>query len=126
MLVGVTRDHSMFDVISLSAGNAATLLAAAAFLLGAIINASGSKAVRDEFVRYGFPSWWSWVTAILEFLTAVFLVLRPTFEMGVALGACIMVAAILAVVRTRDYRHIAPPSAFLLLLIIAALVPVSA
>jgi uncharacterized membrane protein YphA (DoxX/SURF4 family) len=83
------------------------------------------KAVREEFVRYGFPSWWCWITAILEFLTAVLLILRPTFAIGVALGACIMVAAILAVVRARDFRHIPPPSVFLLLLIIAALVQFS-
>ncbi|KQQ38887.1 hypothetical protein ASG19_07735 [Rhizobium sp. Leaf306] len=115
----------MFNFISLSVGNAATLLAAAAFLLGAAINASGSKVIRDEFVRYGFPSWWCWITAILEFLTAVLLILRPTFAIGVALGACIMVAAILAVVRARDFRHIPPPAVFLLLLIIAASVQFS-
>jgi hypothetical protein len=115
----------MFNFISLSVGNAATLLAAAAFLLGALINASGRKAVQEEFVRYGFPSWWCWITAILEFLTAVLLVLRPTFAIGVALGACVMVAAIIAIIRARDFRHLPPPSVFLLLLIIAAFVQFS-
>ena len=115
----------MFNFISLSVGNAATLLAAATFLLGAAINASGRKAVQGEFVRYGFPSWWCWITAILEFLTAILLVLRPTFVPGVALGACIMVAAIIAIIRARDFRHLPPPSVFLLLLIIAALVQFS-
>jgi hypothetical protein len=110
----------MFNFISLSVSNAATLLAAAAFLLGAVINASGGKAVREEFVRYGFPWWWYRITAILELLTAVLLILRPTFAIGVALGACIMVAAILAVVRARDFRHIPAPAVFLLLLIVAA------
>jgi heme A synthase len=115
----------MVNFISLSVGNPATLLAAAAFLLGALINASGRKAVQEEFVRYGFPSWWCWITAILEFLTAVLLVLRPTFAIGVALGACVMVAAIIAIIRARDFRHLPPPSVFLLLLIIAALVQFS-
>ncbi|RXT29819.1 hypothetical protein B5P46_01735 [Rhizobium leguminosarum] len=73
------------------------------------MNASGRKAVQEEFVRYGFPSWWCWITAILEFLTALLLVLRPTFAIGVMLGACIMVAAILAAIRARDFRHIPPP-----------------
>jgi hypothetical protein len=121
MLADVTaRIGRMFNFISLSVGNAATLLAAAAFLLGAVINAFGSKAVQEEFIRYGFPSWWRWITANLELLTAVLLVLRPTFAIGVALGSCIMVAAILAVIRARDFPHIPPPSVFLLLLIIAA------
>ncbi|AVH45362.1 DoxX family protein [Agrobacterium tumefaciens] len=115
----------MINFISLSVDNAATLLAAAAFLLGAVVNASGRKAVQEEFVRYGFPSWWCWITAILEFLTAVLLVSRPTFAIGVALGACIMVAAIIAIIRASDFRHILPPSLFLLLLIIAALVQFS-
>lgn len=110
----------MYNLISPSVGNAATLLAAVAFLLAAVINASGSKAVKDEFVRYGFPSWWCWITAILEFLTAVLLVLRPTLALGVALGACIMIAAIVAIIRARDFRRIPPPSVFLLMLIIAA------
>ena len=115
----------MSDLVSISFGNAATLLVAAAFLFGAIINASGRKAIREEFVRYGFPSWWCWITAILEFLTAVLLILRPTFAIGVALGACIMVAAIIAIIRARDFRHLPPPSVFLLLLIIAASVQFS-
>ena len=115
----------MFNFISLSVGNGGTLLAAAAFLLGAVINAYGSKAVQDEFVRYGFPSWWCWITAILEFLTAVLLMLRPTFAIGAALGACIMLVAILAIVKARDFRQIAPPSV-LLLLLLAALISFSA
>lgn len=115
----------MSNLISFSLDDAATLAASAAFLLGAVVNASGRKAVREQFVRYGFPSWWCWVTAILEFLTAVLLVLRPTFAFGVVLGACIMVAAIIAIVRARDFRHLPPPSVFLLLLIIAALVQIA-
>ncbi|CDN48089.1 DoxX family protein [Neorhizobium galegae] len=110
----------MSNLISFSLDNAATLTASAAFLLGAIINASGRKAVREQFVRYGFPSWWCWITAILEFITAFLLILRPTFAIGAVLGACIMVAAIVAIVRARDFRHIPPPAVFLLLVIAAS------
>jgi heme A synthase len=110
----------MSNLISFSLGNAAALIAAAAFLIGAVVNASASKPIREEFVRYGFPWWWCWVTALLEFTTAVLLLLRPTFTLGVVLGVCIMVAAIFAIVRARDYRHIPPPAIFLLLLVIAA------
>lgn len=112
----------MFTFISFYLDDAATLVAAAAFLVGALVNASGRKAIRDEFVRYGFPSWWCWVTAMLEFMTTALLVFRPTFAIGTALGACIMIAAIIAVVRARDFRHIPPPAAFLALLTIAACV----
>jgi len=115
----------MSNLISFSLGNAATLAAAALFLIGSIVNASARKPIREEFVRYGFPWWWCWITALLEFTTAVLLVLRPTFTLGVGLGACIMTAAIFAVVRARDFRNIPPPAVFLLLLIIAALVQFS-
>ena len=97
----------------------ATLAAAGAFLIGSLINASAIKPIRDEFVRYGFPWWWCFVTAILEFLTACLLVMGSTFAFGAILGVCIMVAAIVAVIRARDFGHILPPAAFLTLLLIA-------
>lgn len=115
----------MSNLISFSLANAATIAAAAAFLFGSVVNATARKPIREEFVRYGFPWWWCWVTALLEFTTAVLLVLRPTFTVGVALGVCIMVTAIVAVVRARDFAHILPPAAFLLLLLIAAFIQFS-
>ncbi|TNM65276.1 DoxX family protein [Aliirhizobium smilacinae] len=115
----------MNNFVSFSLGDAATLVAAAAFLLGSVVNASARKSIREEFVRYGFPWWWCWVTALLELMTAVLLVVRPTFAIGAALGVCIMIAAIVAVVRVRDFRHILPPAAFLMLLLIAVIVQLS-
>ncbi len=112
----------MLDFISFSPANAATLLAAAAFLVGAVINASGRPGIRDDFVRYGFPPWWCWITAILELATAVLLLLRPTFLIGAALGACIMLVAILAVLRAGHVRHSLPPALFLALLVAAVFV----
>lgn len=110
----------MFNLFRISLEYAVTLLAASAFLLGGVVNASGRKAIREEFVRYGFPPWWCWVTAALEIMTAVLLVFRPTFAAGVVLGACIMVAALFSVLRARDFRHVVPPAVFLLLLAVAA------
>jgi hypothetical protein len=112
----------MSNLISFSLSNAATLAAAAAFLVGSVVNATARKPIREEFVRYGFPWWWCWVTALLEFLTAILLVGRSTFAIGAVLGFCIMVAAIFAVVRARDFAHIPPPAVFLLLVLIAAFV----
>jgi hypothetical protein len=110
----------MANLISLSLGNVATLLAAAAFLVGGAVNACAAKSIREEFVRYGFPWWWCWATAALEMMTTILLVLRPIFTIGVILGASMMLAAIIAVVCARDFRHIPPPAVFLLLLATAA------
>jgi heme A synthase len=115
----------MSNLISFSLGDAATLAAAAAFLLGSLVNTAARRPIREEFVRYGFPWWWCWVTALLEFTTALLLVMRPTFAIGAALGFCIMIAAIFAVVRARDFRHIPPPALFLLLLMLAVVVQFS-
>jgi DoxX-like family len=96
-------------------------LAAAAFIVGAIVNASGHPNIRASFVKLGFPFWWCWVTSALELLTALLLVTAGTRFIGVALGACIMLAAITAVVRIRNYRELPPPLLFLLLLVLASL-----
>jgi len=106
-------------LISVSA--VATWLAAAAFFIGGAVNASGAKSIRNDFKRYGFPSWWCWITAALEFATACLLLFPATFFIGVALGACVMIAAIAAVLRARRFRHIPPPAAFLMLLVVAGI-----
>ncbi|MFT4180627.1 MAG: DoxX family protein [Rhizobium sp.] len=94
-------------------------LPAGAFLVGTIVNASGHPKIRAGFVRLGFPFWWCWVTAAFEFVTAVLLVTAGTRYIGVALGACIMLVAIAAIVRIRNYRELPPPFVFLLLLALA-------
>ena len=94
-------------------------LSAAAFLVGAMVNMSGHSKVRAGFVQLGFPFWWCWVTGALELLTAVLLVTAGGRYIGVALGACIMFAAVAAIVRIRNYRELPPPMLFLLLLMLA-------
>jgi hypothetical protein len=96
-------------------------LAAGAFLAGGIANATGHQTIRAGFERLGFPAWWCWVTAALETATALLLIGSGTRYFGLALGACIMLAAIAAVLRIRRYRELPPPLVFLLLLILAGL-----
>ncbi|MBB3425621.1 hypothetical protein FHT85_002608 [Rhizobium sp. BK312] len=94
-------------------------LSSAAFLVGAMVNMSGHSKVRAGFVQLGFPFWWCWITGALELLTAVLLVTAGSRYIGVALGTCIMLAAIAAIVRIRNYRELPPPMLFLLLLMLA-------
>lgn len=97
------------------------LLAAVAFLGGGVVNATGHRKIRADFERLGFPGWWCWVTAALEVATALLLLGSPTRYVGAALGACIMFAAIAAIVRIRAYRELAPPLVFLSFLAVAIL-----
>jgi hypothetical protein len=94
-------------------------LSSAAFLVGAMVNMSGHSKVRASFVQLGFPFWRCWITGALELLTAVLLVTAGSRYIGVALGTCIMLAAIAAIVRIRNYRELPPPMLFLLLLMLA-------
>ncbi|HEY0124048.1 MAG TPA: DoxX family protein [Rhizobium sp.] len=96
-------------------------LTAAAFLVGAIVNASGHPKIRASFVQLGFPFWWCWVTSTLELVTALLLITAGTRYIGVGLGICIMLAAIASVLRIRNYWELPPPMLFLLLLILAGL-----
>ena len=95
--------------------------AAAAFLIGAAMNASAHPKIRAGFTQLGFPFWWCWVTSALEFLTALLLITAGSFYIGAGLGACIMLAAIASIVRVRNYRELPPPALFLLLLVLAGL-----
>ncbi len=96
-------------------------LAAGAFLVGAVVNASGHPKIRAGFVQLRFPFWWCWVTAAFELATAVLLVTAGTRYIGIVLGACIMLVAIAAIFRIRNYRELPPPFVFLLLLALAGI-----
>lgn len=95
--------------------------AAVAFLAGGIANAIGHPAIRASFVRLGFPGWWCRVTAALEIVAALSLLDPATRFIGIALGGCIMVVAIAAILAHRLYGHLPPPTLFFLLLALAAI-----
>jgi hypothetical protein len=91
--------------------SAATLLAwllVLAFLGAGVVNAAGSAAIKDDFVRWGYPRWWNLVTGGLEVLVAALIAMPSARVGGVTLGAAICVAAVATVVRYKDYGHVAP------------------
>jgi hypothetical protein len=96
-------------------------LAAGAFLAGGVANASGARKIRASFERLGFPGWWCWPTAAVEIATALLLIGSGTRTVGVALGTCVMLVAIAAIVRIRNYRELPPPLLFLFFLTMAGL-----
>ena len=91
--------------------SAATLLAwllALAFLGAGIVNADGSAAIKDDFVRWGYPRWWNLVTGVLEALAAALIAMPTARVAGLVLGAAICVAAVATVVRYKEYGRVAP------------------
>jgi hypothetical protein len=95
-------------------------LLVAAFFGAGLFNAVGTRATVDGFVRWGYPSWWHWVTGGLEISSAILIALPFGRASGLGLGATIMVVASLTVLRHREYVHLAPLGVFLALVALAA------
>jgi hypothetical protein len=91
-------------------------LLVAAFAAAGLINAIGMPAVKSNFVRWGYPHWWSYFTGGLEIVAAVLIALPASREAGLILSAIIVAAAILTVVRHREFSHLAPLGVFVALL----------
>ncbi|TGX54098.1 hypothetical protein E5A73_08220 [Sphingomonas gei] len=97
---------------------ASSWLLVAAFCGAGLFNAIGTPATQSSFIRWGYPAWWCRVTGGLEIFTAALIALPVTRGAGLILGAVIVVAAILTVLRHRDLSHLAPLGLFAALLIL--------
>ena len=74
-------------------------------LLGAgFYNAIGTSATQGSFVRWGYPRWWGSLTGGLEMVSAVLIALPASRVVGLMQGAAIILAAVLTVLRHREFR----------------------
>ena len=89
----------------------------AVYFMGGVVNLIGPKPVRDLFVAWGYPRWFSYVTGALELLTACLLLYPSTVMFGVVLGALIMIAALATLATNRAWNH--SPGAILMLILTA-------
>ena len=94
------------------------LLVAAFFGAGAF-NAIGTSATRSGFARWGYPGWWRHLTGGLEIVSAALIALPASRLAGLALGAVIIAAAMITVLRHRDFSHLAPLGVFVGLIAVA-------
>jgi hypothetical protein len=83
-------------------------LLAIAFAGAGLFNAIGGAAVQAQFLRWGYPAWWNFITAALEMLSAALIVPPETRIWGLALGAMVLIAAIATVTWRREYMHLPP------------------
>ena len=95
-------------VFGISATSLLAWILALAFFGAGIVNAAGSTAITDEFVRRGYPRWWNLVTGGLEVLVAALIAIPALRVAGVMLGAAICVAAVATVIPSKDYGHVVP------------------
>jgi hypothetical protein len=93
-------------------------LLVAAFAAAGFVNALGAAGAKANFVRWGYPAWFCHLTGGLEIAVAVLVAIPASREAGLILGAAIIAAAVLTVVRHREFTHLAPLSVFAALLAI--------
>ena len=94
------------------------LLVAGLFGAG-LFNAIGMAATQGDFARWGYPRWWGRFTGGLELVSAVLIAFPATRIVGLALAAAIIAAAVLTVLRHRDFSHLAPLGVFIGLITLA-------
>lgn len=94
-------------------------LLVAAFLGAGLFNAVGKPGTQGDFVRWGYPRWWNMFTGGLEMACALLIALPVGRIVGLALGAAIIAAAALTVLRHRDFSHLAPLSVFVALIAVS-------
>ena len=81
---------------------------AAIMAIGALVNLVGPAGIRDAYARWRYPANFRFVTAALEALSAVLVVIEATRAAGLLLTAAIMIAAVATLVRARELAHMAP------------------
>src|ERR1700761_852252 len=98
----------------------ATWLLVTGFFGAGLFNAIGTAATRRDFARWGYPRWWGPFTGGLEIVGAVLIALPASRGIGLALGAAIIAAAVVTVLRHRDFSHLVPLTVFAALIACAA------
>jgi hypothetical protein len=87
------------------------------FLVGGLMNLFATELVRSNYVSWGYPSWFHYVTAIMELSAAFLLVRKSTCIVGSVLGGFIMFAAAITVFRSGDTSHAMLPLIVLSLIV---------
>lgn len=81
------------------------LALAAFFVVGSLSNIFAPGSIYEEYLRWGYPHWFHFVTGSLELTTAVLLVRAHTRPWGAALGCAVMLAALATVTLHGEYGH---------------------
>ena len=85
------------------------LALAAFFVVGSLSNIVAPGSIYEEYLKWGYPRWFHFVTGSLE-LTAAMLLFRASSRLlGSALGCAVMFAAVATVIIHGEYGHAVPP-----------------
>ena len=81
------------------------LVLAAFFVVGSLSNIVAPRSIFEEYLKWGYPHWFHFVTGSLELLTALLLVRARTRLWGSALGCTVMLAALATVTVHGEFGH---------------------
>jgi DoxX-like family len=81
------------------------LALAAFFVVGSLSNIFAPPSIYEEYLQWGYPHWFHFVTGSLELTTAVLLARERTRLWGAALGCTVMLAALATVTLHGEYGH---------------------
>lgn len=81
------------------------LALAAFFVVGSLSNIFAPGSIYEEYLRWGYPYWFHFVTGSLELTTAALLARARTRLWGAALGCAVMLAALATVTFHGEYGH---------------------
>ena len=85
------------------------LALAAFFVVGSLSNIFAPGSIYEEYLKWGYPRWFHFVTGSLELTTAVLLARTSTRLLGAALGGAVMLGALATVTLHGEYGHAVPP-----------------
>ncbi len=94
------------------------LILAAFFVVGGTANMLASEATRADYLRWGYPAWFHYVTAALELTAAVLIAFPRTRLAGSVLAALIMLSAAATLVVNAEYTNAIAPLIVLVLVAI--------
>ncbi|MEX3949559.1 DoxX family protein [Paraburkholderia sp. EG287B] len=85
------------------------LVLAAFFVVGSLSNIVAPRSILEEYLKWGYPHWFHFVTGSLELMTALLLARARTRLWGAALGCTVMLAALATVAVHGEYEHAVAP-----------------
>ena len=92
---------------------------AAFFVVGSLSNIIAPRPIFEEYLKWGYPHWFHFVTGSVELMSAVLLARARTRLWGSALGCTVMLAALATVTVHGEYGHgVAPLVAAMLSIVV--------
>jgi hypothetical protein len=73
--------------------------------VGSLSNILAPRSIFEEYLKWGYPHWFHFVTGSLELMTAVLLARARTRLWGSALGCTVILAALATVTVHGEYGH---------------------